>query len=195
MATSAQAPFSVRARPPAGPEGGPGAKGDSGCDDVELVALRVGEGGVVQAGVDLVELGGAQTGQPGLSLYGATKGAVASFTYAWADELRGRGVRVNAISPMASSPMSNFRADLPPPEANAPPVMYLLSDLSKGVTGQVVRIVGDRLSLMGHPANRAPVLQRDGWSLDTVAEAFGTTLAALQVPTNVATYDIVSVSA
>ena len=136
---------------------------------------------------------GAQTGQPGLSLYGATKGAVASFTYAWADELRGRGVRVNAISPMASSPMSNFHADLPPPEANAPPVMYLLSDRSRDVTGQVVRIVGDKLSLMCHPANRAPILQQDAWTLDLVAEAFEATLADLQVPTNVATYDIVSV--
>jgi NAD(P)-dependent dehydrogenase (short-subunit alcohol dehydrogenase family) len=137
---------------------------------------------------------GAQTGQPGLSLYGATKGAVASFTYAWAGELAGRGVRVNAISPMGSTPMSNFRADLPPPEANAPPVMYLLSDLSRGVNGQVIRIVGDKLSVMCHPANRAPVLQHDAWSLDTVAEAFDKTLSAIQAPTNVATYEIVSVS-
>jgi NAD(P)-dependent dehydrogenase (short-subunit alcohol dehydrogenase family) len=136
---------------------------------------------------------GAQTGQPGLSVYGATKGAVASFTYAWAGELKGRGVRVNAISPMASSPMSNFNPDLPPHEANAPPVLYLLSDRSKDVTGQVVRIVGNKLSLMGHPANRAPILEREVWTLDTVAEAFDQTLGTLQVPTNVATYDIVSV--
>jgi hypothetical protein len=94
---------------------------------------------------------------------------------------------------MASSPMSNFNPDLPPPEANAPPVLYLLSDRSKDVTGQVVRIVGNKLSLMGHPANRAPILEREVWTLDTVAEAFDQTLGTLQVPTNVATYDIISV--
>jgi NAD(P)-dependent dehydrogenase (short-subunit alcohol dehydrogenase family) len=136
---------------------------------------------------------GAQTGQDGLSTYGATKGAVASFTYAWAGELKGRGVRVNAISPMGSTPMSNFNPDLPAPEDNAPPVLYLLSDLSKDVTGQVVRIVGDKLSVMSHPANRAPVLEREAWSLDAVAEAFEATLGRLQVPTNVATYEITSV--
>jgi len=136
---------------------------------------------------------GAQTGQPGLSTYGATKGAVASFTYAWASELGARGVRVNAISPMASSPMSSFSPALPPPEANVPPVLYLLSDASKGVNGQVVRIVGAKLSLMCHPANRAPVLEREVWDLASVAEAFATTLAANQLPTNVATYEVVSV--
>jgi NAD(P)-dependent dehydrogenase (short-subunit alcohol dehydrogenase family) len=136
---------------------------------------------------------GAQTGQSGLSVYGATKGAVASFTYAWAGELKGRGVRVNAISPMGSTPMSNFRADLPRPEDNGPPVLYLLSDLSKDVTGQVVRVVGNKLSIMCHPANRAPVLEREAWDLDTVAEAFDQTLGALQVPTDVATYEITSV--
>jgi NAD(P)-dependent dehydrogenase (short-subunit alcohol dehydrogenase family) len=149
--------------------------------------LARGRGSIVNA------TSGAQTGQVGRTTYGASKGAVASFTYGWAGELKDRGVRVNAISPMASSPMSRFNPDLPPPEANAPPVLYLLSNRSKDVTGQVVRIVGNKLSLMGHPANRAPVLEREAWTLDTVAEAFDQTLGALQVPTNVATYDIVSV--
>jgi NAD(P)-dependent dehydrogenase (short-subunit alcohol dehydrogenase family) len=149
--------------------------------------LAQGKGSIVNV------TSGAQTGQPGLSVYGATKGAVASFTYAWAGELRERGVRVNAISPMGSTPMSNFSPDLPRPEDNAPPVLYLLSDRSRHVTGQVVRIVGDKLSIMCHPANRAPVLEGEVWTLDSVAEAFDRTLGALQVPTNVAAYDIVSV--
>ena len=136
---------------------------------------------------------GAHTGQVGLSLYGATKGAVASMTYGWAGELRDRGVRVNAVSPMASSPMSNFNPRLPPPEANAPAVLFLLSDLSKDVTGQIVRINGRSLSLMSHPANRAPVLERDVWTLESVAEAFDQVLRANQLPTNVATYEIAAV--
>lgn len=138
---------------------------------------------------------GAQCGQDGLSSYGATKGAVASFTYAWAGELRNSGVRVNAISPMASTRMSDFSPDLPPPEANVPPVMFLLSERSKGLTGQVIRIIGNKLSIMSHPANRAPVLTSGGWSLDSVADAFDTTLRALELPTNVATYEIAAVQA
>lgn len=137
---------------------------------------------------------GAHTGQDRLGCYGATKGAVASFTYAWAGELRGRGVRVNAISPMASTGMSNFDPDLPAPEANVPPVMYLLSERSQHLTGQIIRIIGNRLSLMSHPANRIPVLERETWTLASVAEAFETTLAGHELPTNVANYDIVSVS-
>jgi len=43
---------------------------------------------------------GAQVGMSALGCYGATKGAVASFTYTWAAEAAGSGVRVNAISPM-----------------------------------------------------------------------------------------------
>lgn len=135
---------------------------------------------------------GAQTGQHGLSSYGATKGAVASFTYAWAGELADSGIRVNAISPMAATRMSGM-ASLPPPEANVPPVMFLLSDRSADLTGQVVRIIGNKLSIMAHPANRAPVLESDSWSLDSVAEAFDTKLRALALPTNVATYEISAV--
>lgn len=136
---------------------------------------------------------GAQTGQNGLSSYGATKGAVASFTYAWSSELEGSGVRVNAISPMAQTRMSGGLASLPLPEANVPPVMFLLSDRAEGLTGQVVRIMGNKLSIMAHPANRAPVLESDNWSLDSVGDAFDTTLRALALPSNVATYEISAV--
>lgn len=139
---------------------------------------------------------GSHTGQANHSSYGASKGAVASLTYAWADELRGRGVRVNAMSPVGRSGMTLNSYRYPDPEANAPAVLYLLSDASRDVTGQILRIHGEKLSIMAHPANRKPVLQRDGgWTLDTVADAFQTTLGALQLPTNVATYDIVAVEA
>lgn len=135
---------------------------------------------------------GAHTGQPTLGCYGATKGAVASLTYTWAGELRDHGVRVNAVSPVGMSAMGSIPG-LPPAEANAPAVLFLLSDRSRDVTGQILRIHGSRLSLMCHPANRAPVLERTSWTMDTVAEAFNDTLGALQLPTNVATYDVANV--
>lgn len=136
---------------------------------------------------------GAHTGQMGLSSYGASKGAVSSFTYGWAGELRDRGIRVNAVSPLAFTPMAKHMPHLPPPEANVAPVLYLLSDRSKQISGQIIRITGKGLSLMCHPANRAPVLDRDEWSLESIADAFDTTLAANQLPTDVATYEIVRV--
>jgi NAD(P)-dependent dehydrogenase (short-subunit alcohol dehydrogenase family) len=163
---------------------------------------------VARGGGSIVNVtSGAHTGQEALSGYGATKGAVASFTYGWAGELKDKGVRVNAISPMAAGAMTvNMQAYLdrhglpmvqsvlPPPEVNAPVVVYLLSDAASGVTGQIVRIVGPRLSLMSHPAIRAPVLERQGWTAQDIAEAFESTLAANQLPTDVAIYDIAKVS-
>ncbi len=146
--------------------------------------LRQGRGSIVNV------TSGAHTGQPKLSSYGASKGAVASFTYGWSCELKDRGVRVNAVSPLAFTPMAKHLPHLPPPEANVAPVLYLLSDRSKHINGQIIRIAGRKLSIMSHPANRAPVLERDEWALDSVIEAFDTTLAAKQLPTDVVTYEI-----
>lgn len=135
---------------------------------------------------------GAHAGQPALGGYGASKGAVASFTYGWAGELDGRGVRVNAVSPIGATAMSS-QPNLPPPEANAPAVLYLLSDRSRHVTGQVLRINGPKLCLMSHPAMRQPILESGCWTLDSVAQAFETTLNGLLMPTNVASYAIAAV--
>lgn len=141
---------------------------------------------------------GAHAGTANLSAYGMTKGAVASITYAWAAEVGARGIRVNAISPVARSRMSEavqtWFADhgwaVPKqsvlPENNAPLVCYLLSDLARGVQGQVVRMQGRKLSLMTHPAVLMPVLERDDWTLDDVRRAFEETLATRQVPVGLA---------
>jgi NAD(P)-dependent dehydrogenase (short-subunit alcohol dehydrogenase family) len=146
--------------------------------------LQQGRGSIINV------TSGAHTGQPGLSSYGASKGAVASFTYGWACDLRDTGIRVNAVSPLAFTPMARDLPHLPPPETNVGPVLYLLSDRSKHINGQIIRIAGKNLSLMCHPANRAPVLERDEWSLDAIAEAFEKTLGAYQLPINVVTYEV-----
>jgi len=125
---------------------------------------------------------GAQAGSPLLAGYGASKGAIASLTYSWAMDLAGTGVRVNAISPMADTRMFDpkLRVDQaaegqpagPQPEDNAPVVVYLLSDLSQHLNGQVVRIDGSRLSLMTHPAILEPVLSATRWTVEAISEAF-----------------------
>jgi NAD(P)-dependent dehydrogenase (short-subunit alcohol dehydrogenase family) len=92
-------------------------------------------------------------GMPGMAVYGATKGAVASMVYTWSMELAGTGVRVNALSPFGATDILGNSArqlsarygaaadamgqptssiEIQPPEANSPVVEYLLSDAAAG---------------------------------------------------------------
>lgn len=131
---------------------------------------------------------GAQMGLPAMSAYGASKGAMASATYAWATELREAGIRVNALSPMAATRMMDEAerylgapVSSVPAEFNAPVACYLLSDAAQDVTGQVVRIEGRVLSLAVHPGIALPTLEGE-WDFETVAEAFRTDLGRRQFP-------------
>jgi len=140
---------------------------------------------------------GAHFGLPYMSAYAATKGAVASLTYVWAVETQLTGVRVNAVSPLARTRMGQTteeflaahglggidQAGTPEPAANAPAVVYLLSDAAAAVTGQVLRIEGPDLALVAHPAVLHPVLHAPGtWTVEGVARAFEETLADRLVP-------------
>lgn len=137
---------------------------------------------------------GSQAGDVGLGGYGATKGAVASLTYSWAMELRGTGIRMNAVSPLADTAMAAQNAhlmsqqaesrdvhyaSLPEADVNAPLISFLLSDASAGIHGQVVRIAGRQLSFVTHPTIAAPVIE-DEWSYEKIVDAFSRTLADRQ---------------
>jgi NAD(P)-dependent dehydrogenase (short-subunit alcohol dehydrogenase family) len=148
---------------------------------------------------------GAQSGITLSATYSASKGAVASMTYAWAIDCAGSGVRVNALSPMAGDSINGYSSrmplntirycverGLPPwpkpnasPEDNAPVTCFLLSDLASGVNGQVVRIDGKRLTLMTHPAAIHPLLERSDWTVAEVADAFNLDLSKRQQPLGV----------
>lgn len=147
---------------------------------------------------------GAHMGLPAMGVYGASKGAVASLTYTWAVELAGTGVRVNAVSPMATGTrMAEIgqaymeSRGLPlvsrdvSAEGNAPVYAWLLSDAAAGVNGQIVRIEGRQLSLLAHPAVMLPVLEQEqGWSLAAVQAAFDATLMARQFPAGITGVEI-----
>ncbi len=134
------------------------------------------------SGVIVNVTSGVQAGSSLLAAYSASKGAIASLTYSWALDLAGTGVRVNAISPMAETRMFNptLRSDEPAPGQpagprpmdNAPVVVYLLSDLSRHLNGQVVRIDGNRLSVMSHPSVLEPVMTAEHWTAEAISEAF-----------------------
>ena len=108
-------------------------------------ALRMRDQGTGGAIVNTVSA--AQMGNFGQTNYSAAKGAIASMTYTWANELARYGIRVNAISPMATTRMSaTFKgADGKPaagapffdPNLNGPFVAYLCSDEASWITGQV----------------------------------------------------------
>jgi NAD(P)-dependent dehydrogenase (short-subunit alcohol dehydrogenase family) len=126
---------------------------------------------------------GAHMGMEGMDIYGATKGAVASMTYTWAIELKDTGVRVNGLSPFGATRMMGGNgmseeeaakrlAQLPPAEQNSPVVEFLLSDLSKDVHGQLIRIDRQEVYLYTHPALLVPPAVRSEWSAEALADAF-----------------------
>jgi NAD(P)-dependent dehydrogenase (short-subunit alcohol dehydrogenase family) len=103
--------------------------------------------GVIVNVTSSVHLGSAR-----VSAYGATKGAITSLTYAWAIEGEAHGVRVNAVSPLARTPIleawdgnaeqREARQHYATPDDVAPVVTFLLSAASAPLTGQVVRADG-----------------------------------------------------
>ncbi len=134
---------------------------------------------------------GAQAGYPQRSVYAASKAAVAAMTYTWALELAPYGIRVNAVSPTAQTRMSDplpEGAEPPPlrrPENVAPLVAYLASDAAGRVTGQVVRLDRNVLSLFSHPRPTAPTVNLQGWTLEAIREHFAKTVGARLEPIGV----------
>jgi NAD(P)-dependent dehydrogenase (short-subunit alcohol dehydrogenase family) len=116
-----------------------------------------------------------------MAVYGTTKGALASLTYSWALDLADHGIRVNAISPVADTSMT-WMADipvgkLPAPEANAPAVTFLLSDLAAGITGQVVQFrPPSTLEVVAHPQVTGLAAEFEPAAAGAVAAAFGPVL-------------------
>jgi NAD(P)-dependent dehydrogenase (short-subunit alcohol dehydrogenase family) len=112
-----------------------------------------------------------------MGAYAATKGAVASLTYAWAHHIDETHVRVNAVLPNAQTRMSPVDADgtplpRPDPATVAPVVVYLLSDLSHALNGKLLKFNGTTLASM-LPAALAPdqPYRDEGWTVVEIAAA------------------------
>ncbi len=128
---------------------------------------------------------GASFGQRKLATYSATKGAVASLSYSWALDLESEGIRVNAVCPVAHTRMvwkserslRAIPADRTPGKV-APLVLFLLSERSEGITGQVIRCNGRQLHIVGQPYFKQPILESDNWDTASVERAFTGVLQA-----------------
>lgn len=155
------------------------------CGSAALrVMLQQGSGSIVNV------VSGAMQGIPGLSLYGATKAGVTGMTYGWALEVADSGVRVNAISPLANTPMSNDSGTPEEirggdPESVAPAIVYLLSDRSRSLNGQIIRFDGRRLGVVQEPHLSVTTNVRE-WDSELIAAAFDGALAGRLRPVGLA---------
>ncbi len=151
-----------------------------GTEAAAAVMRPAGRGSIVNM------TSGAHAGVRHRSVYGATKGGVASYTYGAAIDLAPHGIRANAVSPMGLTQMvthndayrSRHGIDAPtapslPADNNAAAIAFLLSDLAEEVTGQVLRIDHEGLSIVRRPRPvEGSLVPGRGWSFSEVAEAY-----------------------
>jgi NAD(P)-dependent dehydrogenase (short-subunit alcohol dehydrogenase family) len=105
---------------------------------------RRGGGSIVNIGA-----GAATKASAGMGAYAASKAGVAKLTESLAEELKDRGVTVNAILPSIIDTPAN-RADMPKadfsrwvaPRAIADLIVFLLSDQARAITGALISVSG-----------------------------------------------------
>jgi NAD(P)-dependent dehydrogenase (short-subunit alcohol dehydrogenase family) len=114
------------------------------CQAALPYLLRSARGRIVNVGAM-----GAQKASAGMGPYAASKAGVAQLTEALADELKDRGITVNAILPStldtpknrAEMPQADFKRWVTLSEA-AEVIAFLVSDQASAVTGALIPVAG-----------------------------------------------------
>jgi NAD(P)-dependent dehydrogenase (short-subunit alcohol dehydrogenase family) len=96
-----------------------------------------------------ISAAGAMKAAAGMGAYAASKSGVARLTEALAEELKDRGITINALLPSIIDTAAN-RADMPDadfsrwvrPEQIGDAIVFLLSDRAQAITGALIPIVG-----------------------------------------------------
>lgn len=116
----------------------------SACQMALPHLLARGQGAIVNIGAL-----GAVKAATGMGAYAASKSGVARLTESLAEELKDRGIRVNAVLPSIIDTPAN-RADMPDadfsrwvaPEALADAILFLLSPAARAITGALLPVAG-----------------------------------------------------
>ncbi len=129
-----------------------------------------------------VSSGAAHGGHHQLN-YATAKAGILGFVRSASDELRGSGIRVNALLPGAKSrqnshfPSGETETTPPEPKHVAPTVGFLFSDAAAGVNGLSIRAAGELIGLVSDPQATRVAYREGGWTIDSVADRFKTTFA------------------
>ncbi len=148
----------------------------------------------------LVTSPAGQRGNFGQTNYAAAKAGIAAMVRTWSMECAKAGITVNAVVPVAATPMTETMPAFAPyveatrergeplpdwmrkaegfgmPEDAAGLVTFLASDAAADVTGQCVGVGGDKLSVWSHPQETAVSYREDGWSADEIAATWASTM-------------------
>lgn len=161
-------------------------KGTFACARAAIREMRrIGEGGRI---INIASRSGLR-GSVGQANYAAAKAGVLGLTRTLCQEVSKYGITVNAVSPRAVTDMTNsIPEDVKKkkdaswagtsvvrrgtPDQVAPAVVYLASDEAGDITGQVVGIGGDKLSLWSHPKEVAEAFVFGGWTVENMRELF-----------------------
>ncbi|MEX3101026.1 MULTISPECIES: SDR family NAD(P)-dependent oxidoreductase [unclassified Streptomyces] len=173
-------------------------RGTFTCARAAAVHMRErGEGGTLI----LVGSPAGQRGNFGQTNYAAAKAGIAAFARTWSMELARANITVNAIVPVAATAMTETIPAFAPyvealkrgeplpgflrkgegfgtPEDCAALVPFLASDAARGITGQAIGIGGDKVTLWSHPQEVRAAYADGGWTPETLAEAWGTSVGA-----------------
>lgn len=149
-----------------------------------------------------------QHGNFGQTTYAAVKAGVVAMARTWSLELARAGVTVNAIVPTAITAMTatipvyaevaeafGRGEPLPPtvrrdhalggPEDVSPVVVWLASEAAAEVTGQVIGVGGDKLSLWSVPQEVEVAYADGGWTAEQVAAAWPDRFAPHRQPSGI----------
>lgn len=132
-------------------------------------------------------------GNIGQANYAAAKAGILGFTRTVCQELSKYNITVNAVCPRALTDMVESipehirkkkdaswadsgirRRGLP--EEVAPIIVYLASDEAADITGQVIGLGGDKLSLWSHPHEVAEAFMVGGWTVQHLRQLFKTSV-------------------
>jgi NAD(P)-dependent dehydrogenase (short-subunit alcohol dehydrogenase family) len=123
---------------------------------------------------------GAFAGSVAQANYSAAKGGIVSLTRSAAAGLNKYGVRANCIAPTAKTRMSEnvpfAIADMGTADDIAPMAVYLLSDKSAHVTGQIYSVAGTKIAVWNQPEEVRSVYREGGWTAEEIATRLDSTV-------------------